>query len=194
MALPSDLGHLFDFSELKAAGGAVGDTGRFQALVYAVHAVIAFFHFSGLLVPLGRPPGTGGDAGFTSYTKIFIYKHNAVLAALLHGTGGAGRDTPGIFTMEAGHENKRGPGNLAYSFRPHLDDLAGSWTGRQFLIGLAHHLAGVAADTFSGILKQVVVTHVSSGVWLKTFIGLFNIAITMPWEVPLPPISFNRLK
>ncbi len=90
MALPSDLCHLLDRPEFQTAGGAVGHAGRFQALVDPVHAVIAFFNLSGLLIPLGRAPWAGRYAGFASHAQLFFHKYNAVLAALLHGAGGAG--------------------------------------------------------------------------------------------------------
>jgi hypothetical protein len=59
MALSSEACHLFDRPKFKTTGSAVGYASRFQALVDSVHAVIAFFNRSCLLVPLGRAPGAG---------------------------------------------------------------------------------------------------------------------------------------
>ncbi len=66
--------------------------------------------------------------------------------------------------MKAGHENKRNPWYVSNGFGTYLDNLAGFGTGGQFLIGLAYDFTGMAANAFSGILKQVVVTHGASGV------------------------------
>ncbi len=70
--------------------------------------------------------------------------------------------------MEAGHENERDFGDIINGFGAHLDNLAGFGTGRQVLVHLAYDLAGMAADAFSGILKQVILTHGASGVWRDT--------------------------
>jgi hypothetical protein len=66
--------------------------------------------------------------------------------------------------MKAGHENKRDPWYVTNGFGTHLNNLAGFGAGRQVLIDLAYDFACMAADAFSGILKQVVVTHWASGV------------------------------
>jgi len=84
--------------------------------------------------------------------------------------------------METGHENKRYFGHFGNGLGAHLDNLAGPGPGRQILIGLALDLTGPASDAFFGILKQIILTHMSSGVIVKIPFGRFNIAITMPWD------------
>ena len=77
-------------TEMQAFGDAFGHTGRLQTLIDAVHAIIAFNRFAGLRIPLGRSPGTGGDAGLAAYTQVRFDKDNAVSGAFLHGSGRAG--------------------------------------------------------------------------------------------------------
>jgi len=91
-------------AEVKTFGDALGDTGRFQTLVDAIHAKIAFDRLAGLRVPLGGSPGAGGNAGFAAHAKFFVYEDNAVLRSFLHRAGGTGCDTPGILAVEAGHK------------------------------------------------------------------------------------------
>jgi len=159
MTLPADLGHILHLPKLQAAGGASGDAGRFQPLVDAVHAVIAFFNLSGLLIPLGSAPGAGRDTGFASHTKVLIDENNPVLTPPLHGAGGAGRHAPWIFTVKTGHKNKRYLGDLGNGLGAHLDNLAGPGPGRQIFICLALDLTGPAPDTFFGILEQIILAH-----------------------------------
>jgi hypothetical protein len=92
------------FAEVKALGDALGYTGRLQALVDPVHAVIAFDRFAGLRVPLGRTPGTGRNACFAAHAKFVIDENDAVLRPFLHRARGTGRDTPGILAVKAGHK------------------------------------------------------------------------------------------
>ena len=47
------------FAKGKTPGDADCDAGRLQALVDPVLAVVAFDHFSGFRIPLGRSPRTG---------------------------------------------------------------------------------------------------------------------------------------
>ncbi len=159
MTLTADLGHVRNFAELKASGGAGSDTGRIEACINPILAIITFFYFSGFLVPLGGTPGAGGDTGFAAHTKVLINKHDPVFGPFLHGAGGAGRNAPGIFTMETGHENKGYFGYVGDYFGSYLDDLAGFGPCRQVLICLALDLTGAAADTFFCILEQIILTH-----------------------------------
>ena len=121
--------HFFRDIEREAVCGADSHTGRFQTLVDPIHAVITFDDFSHFRSPLRGTPGTGGDTCFTAHTEIVVNENNAVLLAALHGTGGACRDTPGIFTVKTGHENKGRPGFVVKEFGSHLDDLAGPGLG-----------------------------------------------------------------
>jgi len=104
--MPFASGLAFDawLAEVKAFGDTFGDTGRLQSLINPIHAKIAFDRLAGLRVPLGGPPGTGGNAGFAAHAKFFVYEDNAVLWSFLHRPGGTGRDAPGILAVEAGHK------------------------------------------------------------------------------------------
>ena len=132
MAFPADLGHVLHRAELQAMGGAGGHAGRIQSLVHPILAIITLDHLSGIRIPLGCAPGTGGNAGFASDAKAVVHENDAVAAALLHGSGGTCGHTPWIFTVKTGHENIGCPGLVIEHFRTHLDDLAGPglrWQG-----------------------------------------------------------------
>jgi len=140
-------------------GQARGDARRLKTLINSVHAVIAFYHFAGLGIPLGSTPWAGGDAGFTPHTQILVNKNDAVFASALHGTGWTGCNTPGIFTVEAGHEKKRCPGLTVNEFRPHRDDLTGVGPIGQLFIAFALNFTGMAANTFPLVLQYKIFTH-----------------------------------
>jgi hypothetical protein len=153
MAFPADLRHLFHITEPEAMGGARRDAGGFQSLIHSIHAIVAFDDLSGFRIPLGSPPGAGGNTGLAAHAKAVVHKNDAVTAALLHGARRAGGHTPGIFTMKAGHKNIRGTGKTTDHLRPDLDDLAQSGSDRQVLVGFALNFAGMASDAFLGVLK-----------------------------------------
>jgi hypothetical protein len=159
VSLPPDLGHVLDFSEFQATRGTGGDAGGFQTLVQPIHAVITFHHFSGARIPLGRAPRAGGDTGFASHTQVLLHKYNAVRGPLLHGPGGAGRHAPGIFTVKAGHEDKRHLWQVIDKLGSHLDNLAGFGTFGKIFIGFALNLTRVTPNTFSTVLEQIILTH-----------------------------------
>jgi hypothetical protein len=159
VTLPADLSHIFNFTEMKAMRRTNGHTCRFQALVYPVHAIITFDHFSRLWIPLGCSPGTCGNAGFASNTQRRVNKNDTIFRALLHGTRGTGCDTPGIFTMKTRHEYIRRPRKPPDKFRSDLDDLTNFGTGWKCLVAFAHNFAGMASDALFGILKKKVFTH-----------------------------------
>ena len=94
-------------SKMKAFRNAFRYASRLQSLVEPVHAVIAFDCFAGFRIPLGGPPGTGRDTGFAADAQCFVNEYDAVLGPFLHRTGGAGRDTPRLLAVKAGHEYVR---------------------------------------------------------------------------------------
>ena len=143
-------------------GGAGGNAGRFQPLIEPILAVITFDYFAEFRVPLRCAPRAGGDAGFAADTEIVVDKNYAVAGPLLHGTGGAGRDAPRVFTMKAEHKDKSGARQAADQFWANLDDLAQTGAGGQAFIGLALDLAGMATDAFAGILGEMVPAHDNS--------------------------------
>jgi len=145
--------------ELQSMGGTLGDTGRFQPFINPIFAIITFFNFSRIGVPLGSPPGAGGNTGFTSHTQLFINKNNTVLTPLLHGPGGTGRDTPGILTMKTRHKNKGYFWQTANDLGSHLNNLAGLWPRGKLFVGLARNFTGMASNTFFGILEQIIFTQ-----------------------------------
>ena len=159
MALASDLGHVLHLAEIQAMGGAGIDASRFQSRVYAVHTVVALDHLAGFTVPLGRAPGASGDTGFAAHTKVAVDENDAVLPSFLHGAGGASGHTPGILAMVARHENIGRPWQAADLPRTDLDNLTKPGACRQVLVGFALYFAGAATNAFTGILKQVVLTH-----------------------------------
>lgn len=91
-------------AEVKTFGDTLGYTGRFQALIDAVHTKIAFDRLAGLRIPLGGTPGTGRNAGFAADTQFVVHEYDTVRRPFLHCAGGAGRHAPGILTVEAGHK------------------------------------------------------------------------------------------
>jgi len=159
MTLPANLGHIFHAAEMKAVGSANGHAGRFQPLIYPVLAIIAFNHFSGFGIPLGRTPWAGGNAGFAPDTQSLFHKNNTVLGAFLHGARGTGRHTPGIFTVKTGHKHIRCPGKPPDKFRSDFDDLTNSGAGRKRFVAFAYDFTGMASNALFGILKKIVFTH-----------------------------------
>lgn len=105
MTLTSYLGHVLHLSEAQAMRRADSDTGRLESLVDTIHAVVAFDSLPNLLVPLGSAPGTGCDAGFATDAEFRFYKYNSIFNPFLHGSRRARGYAPGIFAVEAGHEN-----------------------------------------------------------------------------------------
>ncbi len=159
MALAANLGHLLHLAEVQAMGGAGCYTGRIQAGINALHTVIAFDHFTRFSVPLGRTPGTGRDAGFASHAQVVIHENDAVLTTLLHGAGGAGSHTPGIFAVVAGYEDIRCSWEVSDVPGAHFNHLTQPGAGRQVFVDFALYFAGTAADALACILEQVVLTH-----------------------------------
>lgn len=159
MALAPDLGHLLHPSEFQASGGAIGHAGRLESLVNTVFAVVTFGDLSRFRIPLGSAPGTGGNTGLASDAEILVNKDDTVFITFLHGTGGAGGYTPGIFAVKTGHENIRTFGYIRDELGAHFNDLAGLGSLGQIFVGLAGDFAAAAPDTFFGILKQVILTH-----------------------------------
>jgi hypothetical protein len=144
---------------MKTVRRANGHTGRFQALIHPVLAIITLDHFSGLRIPLGSSPGTGGNAGFTSDTQGCIHKYDSVFGAFLHGACWTGRDTPRIFTVKTWHEHIRSPGKPSDKFRADLDDLTNPGAYRKRLIAFTCNFTGMASNALFGILKKKVFTH-----------------------------------
>ena len=129
--------HFFRDIERETVRGTDGYTGGFQPLVDSIHTIIAFDNFSDFRIPLGSPPGTRGNTGFTSHTEIVVHENDTVLFAALHGTGGAGGDTPRVFTVKTWHENKGRPGFVVKEFGSHRYDLTGPGFRRKRFVYLA---------------------------------------------------------
>ena len=155
----SHLGQFIGYPEMEAVSGTHRYTGGQESLIDPVYTVIAFDRFARLGIPLRRPPGARGHACFTAYAEIRIHKDDAVLRSLLHGPGGAGRNTPWIFTVKARHEGVGGPGEIADKDGPHGNNFAELGTKRQTLVAFAGDFTTVAAYTSLCILKKVVLAH-----------------------------------
>jgi len=159
VTLPANLGHVFDFAELQTMGSTGGRAGRIQSLVDAVHAIVAFDDLACFRVPLGGAPGTGRNARFASHAQVLIDEDDPVAGALLHGARWAGRHTPGVFTMKTGHKYISGPREPTDHFRSDLDDFAQLRAEGQIFVGFALYFAGMASDTFFGVLKKIIFAH-----------------------------------
>ena len=134
-------------------GGTNSDTGRFEALVNAVDTIIAFDHFSGFRVPLGRSPGACRYARFAADAKRSVYKHNTVFRPLLHGPGWTSGHTPGIFTVKTGHKRIGGPGKTTNKGRADGNDFTELGSYWQILVALASNFTAMATDAFLCILE-----------------------------------------
>ena len=115
---------LFHTPEMEAFRHTLSDTGRLQALIYAIFTIIAFYHLTRHRIPLGCSPGAGRDAGFAPHTKIGVDKNNSILGALLHGTCRAGGNAPRLFTVKTGDEHIGHPRHAVYPFGPYGNNLA----------------------------------------------------------------------
>ncbi len=146
-------------AETETAGGTFGDTGRFKALVDPVHAEVAFADLAGIDVPLGNTPGAGGHAGLAPHTKRFLNKDNAVFIASLHGPGGTGIDTPGLFTVKTGHIDKIKHRKIVLHLRTDLDHLAVKGALAGIVLGFAVDFTGPAADALFNILGDEIFAH-----------------------------------
>jgi hypothetical protein len=156
---PSYLGHFIRKPEMQAMGGANGDTSRLQAFFQPFNAIVAFNNLANFGIPLRRTPRAGGYTTLTPHAEVGIYEHNTILGTLLHGAGGTGGHTPGIFAMKTWHEHigRSGlpinyPGsnsNNIRRFRPHQD----------IFVYFTRDGATETADTFLSILVQIVDAH-----------------------------------
>jgi hypothetical protein len=146
-------------AKVKTFGNTLGDAGRFQTLVNAIHAKIAFDRLAGLRVPLGGPPGTGRNAGFAPHAKFFVYEDNAVRRSFLHGAGGTGCDTPGILAVEAGHKHIGHARQIVYLAGSDGNNLGQSRPDGQIVFRFAMCFTAVASDAALGVLVYVVFTH-----------------------------------
>jgi hypothetical protein len=144
---------------MKAMRSTNSHTCRFQTLIHPILAIIAFNHFSGLRIPLGGSPGTGGNAGFASNTQGRIHKNDTIFGAFLHGSSRTSRDTPGIFTVKTRHEHIRCPGKPSDKFRSNFNDLANLGTWRKRFTAFAYNFTGMAPNALFGILKKEIFTH-----------------------------------
>jgi hypothetical protein len=77
----------------------------------------------------------------------------------LHGTGGAGNDTPGILAVKTGHEHKSGARPALHEPGADGNDVRGLRVCREALVGLAGHLAAVASDAFLFVLIEIINAH-----------------------------------
>ena len=104
MPVTFGLGFLCRIAEMKTFCNTFGYTGRIQALINPVHAVVALHCFTGLRVPLGSSPWAGRNTGFAADTKCGVYKDDAVLGPFLHRAGGTGGNTPRLLAVKTGHK------------------------------------------------------------------------------------------
>jgi hypothetical protein len=151
-------------SEVKTFGNALGYTGRFQALVDPIHAVITFDCFAGFRVPLGCAPGAGRDARLAAHTKLIINEDNAVFRPFLHRPGRTGGDAPGILAVKTRHKHIGHAWQIVDFSGADGDYLAQSRPDGQIIFCLAMGFAAETSDAALGILVDVVLAHlISSG-------------------------------
>jgi len=148
-------------SKMKAVRRAHGHTSRLKPLVDSVHTIVTFDHFPGSGIPLGGAPRTCRYAGLATYAKGCIHKNYSVLRPFLHGTGGTCRHTPGVFTVETGHEGIGRPGQVSNELWPNGHNLTEPRAYRQILVNFAGDFTTVAADAFLGVLEQIILAHYS---------------------------------
>jgi hypothetical protein len=144
---------------MQAFGDAFGDAGRLQTLVNAVHTIVAFNGFAGLRIPLGRPPGTGGNAGLTPHAQVGLDKYDAVLGPFLHGPRRAGRNAPRILAVKTRHEHPGRAGQIVYFFGADRDNLGQARPDRQIVFHFAMGLAAEASNASPAILIDVIFAH-----------------------------------
>ena len=141
-------------------GGAFGHTGRFQARIQPVHAVIAFHRLVGFRIMLGDAPGAGAGAGHAADAFRYIHMDDAIFP-FLHRPGGADGDTERVLAVVAGAELELGLRDPPHGFEPFMAYLAEDRAHRQPLIGLAMDHAAVAADAPFAVEIQGVGVHSS---------------------------------
>jgi hypothetical protein len=156
---PGCLGLGAGLAEVQAFGDALGDTGRLQTLIDAVHAVVTFDRFAGLRIPLGRSPRTGRNTRFASHAQFFIHENDAVFGPFLHRTGGAGGDTPRVFAMEAGHKHVGHARQVVNLFGADRNYLGQPRPDRQIVFRFTVGLAAKTSDAAFGVLVDVVFAH-----------------------------------
>ena len=144
---------------MQAMGGTNSDTGRLQTCFQPVDAIVAFDDPASFGIPLGRSPRTGGYAALTPHAEVGIYKHDAILRALLHGSCRAGAHTPGIFAMKAWHEYIGCPGLSMNHPGAHSNNICGFRPREYILIRFTRYGATVTANTFLFVLVQKVDAH-----------------------------------
>jgi hypothetical protein len=159
ITFPSYFRYFIRKSEMQAMGSANSDTGRLQACFQPVNAIIAFDDLANFGIPLGRTPGTGGDAALTPHAKVGIYKHDTILGALLHGPCRAGAYTPGIFAMKARHEHIGRSGLSMNHLGSHSDYIRRFRPNQYIFICFTCDGTTVTANTFLLVLVQIVNAH-----------------------------------
>ena len=155
----ADLYGILHQAKVQAFGDTFSDASRLQAVIDTIFAVVAFNDFSAFRMPLGGSPGAGRDARFTAHAYGSIHEDNAIFGALLHGTGGAGGHTPGLFAMKAGHKYVGHTRQVVDELGAHGNDLVQSGADGQVFAGFAMHFTAIASNTTFGILKNIVLTH-----------------------------------
>ena len=146
-------------AEGQAAGHALGDAGRLQPGVDAIHAVVALDHLVRVRVPLRRAPGAGRDAALAADAEAGLDEDDPVLLALLHRAGRTGPDAPRVLAVEARHEDEALPGQSVDVDGIEGDELARIGAGAEVLVRLAVDLTGQAADAARLVVAKRVLAH-----------------------------------
>ena len=130
----------------QAARHAFGDAGRLQPDIEAILAVVALDYFACGRIPLWNAPRAGGNAALAANAQTGLDGDDAVLLALPHGAGRTGPDAPRVLAVETGHKDEPHTRLSIDVVRTEGEDLARGRAGAELLVGLAMHLAGLAAD------------------------------------------------
>jgi len=147
------------FVKNKAVGGAGCDARRLKSFINAILTVVTLHGNTFGNVPLGSAPGAGNNAAFTADTKLLVDENDTVGRSFLNSSAGACRQTPGFFTVEAGHKHICCLGAAVIFNRSHLYNLVWFGSHTQTLVDFTLHLAGTAGNTFFIVMKKIIMAH-----------------------------------
>lgn len=136
--------NLLHGDQFQGMGGTFGHTGRLQASIQTVHAIIAFYRLVGYWIVLRDAPGTGPGTGHATDALPCLHIDDAV-APLFHRPGGTDGDAERILAVVARAELELGFRDSPYGFERFMAYFAENRPHRQALVGLTMDHAAVTA-------------------------------------------------